>query len=211
LLTEGIVMLKRLRCLSLGVAAVLAMMSLAQAQGGPGRIRGTVAAVHGTEIEIMTREGAKLTLQVADSTRFSAVKALDLAAIKQGSFIGAAGKPTANGGVEALEVVVFPEEARGTGEGHYGWDLLPGSSMTNATVASVVSGSSGRDLEMVYQGKSIKIKVPKDVPVVTFVPAALSDLRPGLAVFAVVPPTAAGAPLAAARIVMERDGVKPPM
>jgi len=203
-------MSSRSRLLSLFTVALLALPLLSQAQNAtPNRIRGTVSAVNGSDVDVMTREGKTLKLRLSDTTRYSAVKPLDLSAIKQGSFIGTAGKPGANGSIQALEVVVFPEEARGTGEGHYDWDLLPGSSMTNATVSAVVSGNSGRDLELVYQGKSIKITVPKDVPVVTIIPATLQDLKPGLAVFAVA--THTGDDWNAARIVVEKDGVKPPM
>lgn len=203
-------MLSRSRCLSLFTVAVLALPFFAQAQNvAPSRIRGTVAAVNGGNVDVLTREGKNLTLHLSDGTRYSSVKALDLSAIKQGSFIGTAGKPTANGGIEALEVVVFPEEARGTGEGHYDWDLLPGSSMTNATVSAIVSGNSGRDLDLVYQGRNIKIQVPQNVPVVTIVPAALQDLKPGLAVFVMA--TRSGEDWSAMRIVVEKDGVKPPM
>lgn len=203
-------MQSRSRLLSLFAIAALALPVLVQAQNAaPSRIRGTIAAVGGNNVEVLTREGKKLTLQLNDATRYSSVKALELASIKQGSFIGTAGKPTANGGVEALEVVVFPEEARGSGEGHYDWDLLPGSSMTNATVSAVVSGNAGRDLELTYQGKNIKIQVPKDVPVVTFVPATVQDLKPGLTVFVVA--SRSGEDWKAGRFVIEKDGVKPPM
>jgi len=203
-------MSSRSRLLSLFTFALLALPLLSQAQNAaPSRIRGTVAAINGSDIDVTTREGKSLKLHLSDATRYSSVKLLDLSAIKQGSFIGTAGKPGANGSIQALEVVVFPEEARGTGEGHYDWDLLPGSSMTNATVSAVVSGNTGRDLDLVYQGKSIKITVPKDVPVVTIVPAALQDVKPGLTVFIVA--THAGDDWSAARIVVEKDGVKPPM
>lgn len=203
-------MSSRSRLLSLITFALLALPLLSQAQNAaPNRIRGTVAAVNGADVDVLTREGKSLKLHLSDATRYSSVKPLDMSAIKQGSFIGAAGKPGANGSIQALEVVVFPEEARGSGEGHYDWDLLPGSSMTNATVSAVVSGSTGRDLDLVYQGKSIKISVPKDVPVVTIVPATLQDVKPGLAVFVVA--THAGDDWNAARIVVEKDGVKPPM
>lgn len=176
----------------------------------PQRIRGTIDATDATSVTLTTREGAHQTIALTGATSYSTVKALKMSAIKKGSFIGSAGKPGPNGEIEAMEVVVFPEEARGTGEGHYDWDLLPGSSMTNATVSAVVSGNSGRDLELSYKGGSAKLKVPKDVPVVTFVPASTKDLKAGLAIF-IVASAAADGKLTAARIVVEKDGVKPPM
>jgi hypothetical protein len=196
---------------ALAVSSVVALPVLAQEQKAqPMRLRGTIDAATPQSITITTRDGAHQNLALTDATRYSAVKAMKLSDIKQGSFIGSAGKPGPNGQIEALEVVVFPEEARGTGEGHYDWDLLPGSSMTNATVSAVVSGKSGRDLDLSYKGGSAKLKVPENVPVVTFVPAGAKDLKPGLAVFVMAVPAADGK-LTAARVMMEKDGVKPPM
>jgi hypothetical protein len=197
------------------LAAAITLPVLAQDQKAPPmRIRGTIDAANVSStpqtISVTTRDGAHQTLGLTDATRYSAVKAMKLSDIKQGSFIGSAGKPGPNGQIEALEVVVFPEEARGTGEGHYDWDLLPGSSMTNATVSAVVSGKSGRDLDLTYKGGSAKLKVPENVPVVTFVPASAKDLKAGLAVFVLATPAADGK-LTAARIMLEKDGVKPPM
>jgi hypothetical protein len=197
------------------LAAAITLPVLAQDQKAPPtRIRGTIEAAGLTNnpqsISVLTRDGSHQTLGLTDATRYSAVKAMKLSDIKQGSFIGSAGKPGPNGQIEALEVVVFPEEARGTGEGHYDWDLLPGSSMTNATVSAVVSGKSGRDLDLTYKGGSAKLKVPENVPVVTFVPASAKDLKAGLAVFVLATPAADGK-LTAARIMLEKDGVKPPM
>lgn len=189
----------------------LALPVLAQDQKlPPQRIRGTIDATSATTLTVTTRDGVHQTIALADTTRYSAVKALKMSAIKKGSFIGSAGKPGPNGEIEAMEVVVFPEEARGTGEGHYDWDLLPGSSMTNATVSAIVSSNNGRDLDLTYKGGSAKLKVPKNVPVVTFVPATAKDLKAGLAVFIVATPATDGK-LTAARIMVEKDGVKPPM
>jgi hypothetical protein len=191
--------------------AAIALPVFAQApKASPVRIRGVIDVSDAQSISVKTRDGSKQILALTDATRYSAVKALKLSDIKQGSFIGSAGKPGADGKIDALEVVVFPEEARGTGEGHYDWDLLPGSSMTNATVSAVVSGKSGRDLNLTYKGGATTLLVADNVPVVTFVPAVAADLKPGLAVFIVAAPGGDGK-LAAARIVLEKDGVKPPM
>jgi hypothetical protein len=207
-------MLLRANVVSVTVAALLGLSSLsvfAQDQkASPVRVRGTIDSVAAGSVVLTTRDGRHQSLILNDATRYSAVTALDLSAIKPGSFIGAAGKPGANGKIEALEVVVFPEAARGTGEGHYDWDLMPGSSMTNATVSAVVSANAGRSLALTYQGKHIQIDVPKDAPVVTFVPAVAQELHPGLTVFAVANHADDGT-LTAVRLVLEKNGVKPPM
>jgi len=114
-----------------------------------------------------------------------------------------------DGKLTATEVLVFPESARGTGEGHYAWDMGPSSSMTNANVDQVVQGTDGRNLKLSYKGGSNAVTVPENVPIVTLAPATHDDLRPGKAVFIVASP--AGADYAAQRVVVEKDGVKPPM
>jgi hypothetical protein len=105
---------------------------------------------------------------------------------------------------------VFPEAMRGAGEGHYPWDLQPESTMTNATVAAVVSASAGRELTVIYKGESQKIMVPADVPVVTFEPSDRSMLTPGAHVFLTAQRAADGS-LTAARVAVGKDGLVPPM
>lgn len=105
--------------------------------------------------------------------------------------------------------VAMLESARGTGEGHYAWDMGPSSTMTNANVDEVVQGTNGRDLRLSYKGGSNAVTVPENVPIVTFAPATHDDLKPGKQMFVVA--ALAGAGYAAQRIVVEKDGVKPPM
>ncbi len=174
------------------------------------RLRGTIAAMDGGALTIATRDGGHVTVTLKDDAKISALQASSLAAIGPGSFIGTAAVPGRDGGLTALEVVVFPENMRGTGEGHYDWDLQPGSSMTNANVDAVVTAKSGQELQLSYKGGTTKVTVAPDVPVVTFVPAERGDLRVGLAVY--TPATAASdGRLTTSRVVVERDGVKPPM
>jgi hypothetical protein len=109
-----------------------------------------------------------------------------------------------------LEVLVFPEAMRGTGEGHFAWDLTPSSTMTNATVDSAVQGNDGRSLTLTARGQQIRVMVPPDVPVVTLIPAAMEDLKPGAQVFLTATQGADGT-LTAARVTVARDGVVPPM
>ena len=109
------------------------------------------------------RSGDTVTIDVKSSVPVSAVKNIKLADIKPGSFVGTAATTGTDGKLTATEVLVFPEAARGTGEGHYAWDLGPNSSMTNANVDSVVEGTSGRDLKLSYKGGSNSVTVPENV------------------------------------------------
>jgi hypothetical protein len=76
--------------------------------------------------------------------------------------------------------------------------------MTNANVDAVVDGTNGRDLALSYKGGSKTVTVPDNVPIVTFAPATRDDL------FVVATPTEQGG-FEALRVVVEKDGVAPPM
>lgn len=192
--------------MAVGVAGV----ALAQTAPPPVRLRGTIEAVDNHAITVATREGTKIKVTINEDAKVSTVKAIDMSAIKAGSFIGTAAVPGADGELRSLEVVVFPEAMRGIGEGHYDWDLRPGSSMTNANVDAVVDSKDGRDLQLSYKGGSMKIRVPPNAPIVTIVPADRSALKPGLAVFTPAVKAPDGS-FATSRVVIGSDGVKPPM
>ncbi len=190
------------------LALSLAFPALAQQQVT--RVRGSIDAIDATSITIAARDGKPVKLALTPETGVAAVKALDLQAIQPGSYIGTAAQPGPDGGLEAIEVVVVPEAARGTGEGQFAWDLVPGSSMTNGTVNGVVEGARGRNLDVIFKGQKASITVPPSAPVVTFTPAERADLKPGLPVFVTARPGTDGT-ITAARIVVGRDGVAPPM
>jgi hypothetical protein len=197
-----------IRALVAGLAASL-IATLAFAEG-PSHMRGTVANLSGAILTVTTRDGPTQTFTLADKVAVAAVKKIDLSAVAPGAFIGTAAQPTADGGLQAMEVVVFPEAMRGAGEGHYDWDLGAGTSMTNANVDAAVESKSGRELTLSYKGGNVKVTVPPDVPVVTFVDAGTADLKPGTPVFVVSVPAADGT-RSAVFVAVGKDGVAPPM
>ena len=176
----------------------------------PRRLRGTIESVDGNRMVIKSRDGASLTVTLAENATVAALRKVELGQIAPGAFIGTATRPGTGGIMVAIEVLVFPEDMRGRGEGHYAWDLEPGSMMTNATVSGTVSLSQGRELSLTIKDQTYKVVVPPDAPVVTFAPASRADLKPGMRVFAVATAAADGA-LSAARVTVEKDGVAPPM
>jgi hypothetical protein len=198
----------------LGVAlAILAFVGVTLAQTPavkPERIRGEIVSLDGDTLKVHRRSGETVSIEVKPAVAVSAVRAIKLSEIKPGSFVGTAAMTGADGKLTATEVSVFPEAARGTGEGHYTWDFGPNSTMTNANVDAVVEGTSGRDLKFSYKGGGKTVTVPANVPVVTFAPATRSDLTPGKKVFVVATPAQPGA-FVAQRVVVEKDGVVPPM
>lgn len=193
-------------------AALLLALSatLAFAQAPPSqRLRGIVTSFDGTTLVLVERSGSTHTLALADNFSVSEVVAAEPAAIKPGSYIGTAAMPAADGSVSALEVLVFPEAARGTGEGHSPWDLQPGSTMTNATVAEVASAPRGRALKLRYKDGEKTVTVPDNVPIVTFNPGNKAMLVPGAKVL-VTSQVRDGKPTAV-RALVGKDGLVPPM
>jgi hypothetical protein len=176
----------------------------------PTRIRGTIAGLEGQTLSVNTREGSKLDVLLNDPLTVSTVKPFDLADIKPGAYVGIATRAAGNGEQDALEVLVFPEAMRGVGEGHYPWDLEPGSMMTNGTVAGAVEAKSGRELSVSFKNGGETIMVPPSAPIVTFAPADRSDLKPGARVMFGATKNAEGK-LAASRVTVETNGVAPPM
>lgn len=196
--------------LALGALAVsLTSTAFAQAPAKPTRIRGDIVSFSGDTLTVHRRSGDVVNVALKADTPVTALRDIKLQDIKPGSFVGTAAITGVDGKLTATEVLVFPEAARGTGEGHYAWDLGANSTMTNANVDQVVQGTSGRDLKLSYKGGSNAVTVPENVPIVTFAPATRDDLKTGKQVFIVASPT--GGNYAAQRIVVEKNGVKPPM
>ena len=182
--------------------------TLAQAPANQ-RLRGSVESFDGTTLLVKERSGEVLRLALADNFSVSEVVPIALASIQTGSFIGAAAMSDAQGNLTALEVLVFPEAARGTGEGHVAWDLQPGSTMTNATVADVAAVARGRTLTLRYKDGEKTLGVPEGVPIVTFKPGDRSLLAPGAKVL-VTAQLRDGKPTAL-RALAGRNGFTPPM
>jgi hypothetical protein len=196
-------MLTFLLALLLGSGAAFAQPSPTQ------RLRGTVESFDGQRLVMKERSGETLSLALADNFAVSEVLAIELSAIQPNSFVGIASLPQADGSLRALEVLVFPEAARGSGEGHYPWDLQPGSMMTNATVADVAAVAQGRQLRLRYKDGEKTVSVPAEVPVVTFKPGDKALLIPGAKVM-VTAQLRDGKPTAM-RALAGRNGFTPPM
>lgn len=201
---------------SLALAAALPL-ALAQTPANPTlRLRATIEKVDATSLTVKERSGEVITLVRPANMDVSEVYPLSLADIKPGSYIGTAAMPQADGSQLALEVVVFPEAARGTGEGHRPWDLRPESTMTNATVADLAAAPSsvpgGQKLTLRYKDGEKTVIVPPGVPVVSFKPGKADEnvlLVPGAKVM-ITAQEQAGKPTAL-RVIVGRNGFAPPM
>ena len=142
------------RTIILASLALLAFTTVASAQA-PTRLRGSIAAIDGSTATIATREGTTVPVKLADNWSVMLVSPMTLADIKENSFVGIASMKGPDGSLNALEVLIFPEAARGSNEGHYPWDLQPESMMTNATVATVAAAPDGQTLTLKYQDSNL--------------------------------------------------------
>src|SRR5260370_6267583 len=164
---------------ALGVTAFALVLAASAWAQGTTRVRGAIERVDGNTIVVKWRDGAELNVVLANNALIVAIVKASMADIKQGSFVGVTGMPQADGSQRAIEVHIFPEAMRGTGEGHYPWDLRPGSTMTNANVEQMVTGVDGQTLSVKYKDGEKKLVVPPDATIVTYLPGDKSELKPG--------------------------------
>ena len=192
-----------------GLAIALTAGSAMAAPSMPQRLRGTIAKVTATAITIHTDAGKDETVPLAANVRIAYDRKLTLADIKAGEFVGTGATRQPDGTLVADEVTVFPESARGLGEGQRPWIGGPNSSMTNANVDQVVVGTTGHTMKLSYKGGTAEVVVRPKTPIVTFVPGDRSLLVPGKEVVAFLRPGTGGAATAVS-LTVEKNGVKPP-
>jgi hypothetical protein len=201
------------------IAAGLGLVAISTASGQmqmsqtpkPVHLRGTIEKVDGNVLTAKSRDGTLVTIKLADSARVVAMVKAQLADIKQGTYIGVTAMPQADGSQKAIGLHIFMDAQRGASEGHREWDRAPGSTMTNADVASVVSGVDGQTFTVKYKDGEKKVVVPPDTPVVRFVPGTKDDLKAGAQFFIVAATKQADGSYTAPNINVGRDGAVPPM
>jgi hypothetical protein len=195
---------------AVAMVAASSLSAIAQQSPSPSRVRGTIESVDGDVLAVKSRGGEDVKLHMTPDMRVVGIAKISLSDIKVGSFIGTTTVPGADGIATAVEVHVFPEDLRGTGEGSRPYDLRPNSTMTNATVSESVVGNDGHTLLVKYKDGEKKVSVSADTPVVTYVPADKSDLKPGAKVIAFTKQLPDGS-FETNRIGVGRDGLTPPM
>ena len=198
------------RALSPAALALIVLGSAAEAQDSV-RIRGTIERVEGPIYVVKARDGTELKVALAENGLVVALVKASLSDIKQGSFVGSTGMPQPDGSQKAIEVHIFPEAMRGTGEGHYPWDLQAESTMTNANVEETVAGIDGQMLTLKYRTGEKKIIVTPQTVIVTYYPGDKSELKPGAKIFIAAAKKQPDGTLLAPRINYGKDGLTPPM
>ena len=172
------------------------------------RIRGTVERIEGPVFVVKTRDGAEVKLTLTDNPLFVAIVPSKISDIKPGMFVGSAGMMQEDGTQKAIEVHIFPESMRGTGEGHYDWDLLPKSKMTNGNVEQAVTGVDGPILSVKYKDGEKKLVVTPQTVVVTYEIGKREEVQPGTKIIVAAKKQADGT-MQTPRITYGRNGEGP--
>ncbi len=173
------------------------------------RLRGTIEKVDGGTLVIKAASG-EVALKLADNAVVVGVTKATIADIKEGSYIGSGALPQPDGTQKAVEVHIFAESQRGTGDGHRtNWDGAPGGTMTNGAVGQTVSSVDGTVITVKYKDGEKKVIVGPDVPIVRYEIGDRSELKPGAAVSVTAAAKQPDGTFTAGRINVGRDGVVP--
>jgi len=200
-----------IRTIATLMVACVSTVAIAQAPANPPvRIRGTIEKLDGQVLTIKGNDGQIKTVKLKDNFVVVGISRTSIDDLSAGKFIGTTTVGERNGALVALEVHIFPENMRGTGEGHYDWDLRPTSKMTNGNVATITSIGKDRVLEVQYKGGAQKVVVPDSAVIVSYNPADRTVLKPGAPVFVISQPQPDGS-LIAARVNVGLNGQAPPM
>ena len=174
------------------------------------RVAGTVDKLDGNKLTVDTKGAQPITVVLADNAPVFGVEKRTIADIKPGDFLASGGVKGTDGKIHAVEVRIFPESLRGTGEGQRPWDVKPDGVMTNATVGTVSQSPEGGVIHVKYKEGESEFTVGPEVPILGYVAGDRSLLKPGAAIFTVAQKKPDGR-LTTGRVTAEKNGVKPPM
>jgi len=198
-----------IRTLAAILIATISSIALAQAPDLV-RIRGKVEKLDGQMLMVKTNDGKDVSVKMADNFTVTGVVRASVNDIGAGKFIGTTTVGERDGAMVALEVHIFPESMRGTGEGHRDWDLKPDSKMTNANVAEIKAMGKDHVMTVQYKGGEKKVLVTDTSVVVSYAPADKTMLKPGAPVFVISKREADGS-FSSARVNVGLNGQAPPM
>ncbi len=165
----------------------------------PQVIRGTVDKIDGAVVSIKQANGADVNVKLLGDAKVFGVQAATIADVKPNDFIGVGAMPQPDGSQKAIQVTIFAESQRGTGEGFRPWDR-PGSTMTNGTAENTVASVNGQVVIVKYKGGEQKIVIGPDATIHKYVPGTKDELKPGAHVSVFRPEKAPDGSLQTARI-----------
>jgi hypothetical protein len=201
--------------LAMAAVGVLVATSMSYAQDKLVRVRGTIEKVDGSNLEVKSREGKNIKVIVDGKARYTAIVKASLADLTPDTYIGVTAMPNADGSQQAVAIHIFQPAQRGTGEGFRPWDLQPGSTMTNAAIATTVAGTDGQVVTVRYKDKDKvdekKVIVTPKTVIVRYVPGDRADLKAGVHVFLNNAKPVDDSTIEAPTVSYGRDGIRPPM
>jgi hypothetical protein len=189
-----------------GIGAALAVTAAVAQQTQ--RIRGTIDTIDGATLHVKQDKGPEAVVKLADKLQVFGVAPATLGDVKKNSFIGVGAMPQPDGSQKAIQITIFAESQRGTGEGFRPWDK-PGTTMTNATVDTTVAGVDGQVLTVKYKGGEKKIVVGKDAVIRAYFPSSKDELKPGAHIAIARAQKQADGTFTADRVNVGRNGIQP--
>jgi hypothetical protein len=201
--------MKLAQILAAAACAAAVAVTAAPAQQQTQRVSGAIEKVDGDKLVIKTSRGDAVVTLTDNALVVGVVKAA-IGDIKEGAYIGSGALPQPDGTQKAVEVHIFAESQRGTGDGHRtSWDGAPGGTMTNGAVGQTVSGVDGPVITVKYKDGEKKIIVGPDVPIVRYEIGDRSELKPGAAVSVTAAAKNPDGTFTAGRINVGRNGIVP--
>jgi hypothetical protein len=187
-------------------AVLLALASATAMAQANVRVRGTITAVQGDVLSVKSREGRDIELHLAPDAQVVVPKKTSLAEFKPGSYVGVTSVKDSSGHLVAKRVHALGPQVP---QMHGAWDSIPNSMMTNANITNIASMSGGSELTLKYKGGEEKIRVTPETEYYNLGPGTRADLKPGETIFAGARVEGDGK-FMAPRVVVSKDGVKPP-
>lgn len=209
--------------LLLSAALLLGGMAPLHAQTATPRLRGEILALEGPLLRFQPAQGEPLTIQLGERTRILVESRVTLAAVVPGVFTGITSAAQADGSLRAVQIRIFPEAQRGTGEGHRLMDpqgrntmtnatvgalSAPAQTMTNATITGLGAAGQTRSLRVRFGQEEKQILVPDDVIVIQAEIGERSQLVPGTRAVLSISQDADGK-LSTERLTIGKDGSTP--
>jgi len=193
----------------------LAATSISYGQEKLVRIRGAIEKIDGQNLEVKSRDGKNVKAVMSENVRFTAMVKASLNDLTPDTYIGVTAMPQADGSQKAIAIHIFQPAQRGTGEGHRPWDLQPGSTMTNAAIATTVAGSDGQVVTVRYKDKDKvdekKVIVTPQTVIVRYLPGDRNEIKAGVSVMLNNAKPLPDGRVEAPTVSYGRDGLVPPM
>jgi hypothetical protein len=193
-----------------GLALTVILAATVVAQPAPTRrISGTIEKADGGSIVVKPQSGDALTVHLVGDVKVFDVSKGGMDSLKANAFVGVGAMPQADGSQRAMQIVVFDETQRGTGEGFRPWDRGPTSTMTIGTVDTRVGSVDGPKLTVKYKGGEQTIVVPSDAVILAYSVGNKSELKPGVKIAVIGAKQRPDGSLEASRVNVGKGDVVP--